>query len=165
VNEELIRERVGDVVLESVGDELDYLRLVASADVAAREADRLLHESVSGARHAGYSWDAIGGVLGVSRQAAQQRFRSIKAEDGDGRRVITGVHALNETEILAREGRAGNHLVGFGPLYLIVEPSERQWEHKRVLGRKLSGDDWEFVGSWFPFRYYKRRLELAADGQ
>jgi hypothetical protein len=32
-----------------------------------------------------------------------------------------------------------------------------------VLGRKLSDDSWEFVGSWFPFRYYKRPLGPVPD--
>jgi hypothetical protein len=152
-----LRERVAEAVLADAGDELDHLRLVASAETAARETDRLLREAVAGARHAGHSWDAIGGVLGVSRQAAQQRFRSAApGEDSEGRRVIKGVHALNEIEILEREGAAGNHLVDFGPLYLVVEPSERRWEHKRVVGGRVPEGDWEFVGRWFPFRYYKR---------
>jgi hypothetical protein len=41
------------------------------ADVAAIE----LRRAVAGARANGESWGTIGMVLGVSRQAAQQRFR------------------------------------------------------------------------------------------
>jgi hypothetical protein len=148
-----IRERVAEAVLEDAGDEIDYLRLVAGADVAAREGDRLLREAVFNARRAGHSWDAIGRVLGVSRQAAQQRFRSPEAPEG--RRVIKAT-AFNEVEILEREGREGNHLVDFGPMYLVVEPSEQEWEHLRVVGRREPEGDWELVGRWFPFRYYKR---------
>ena len=110
---------------------------------------------MANARHAGHSWDAIGGVLGVSRQAAQQRFRSL-VEAAEGRRVIKGVTAFNEVEVLAREGSAGNHLVGFGAGHLIVEASDHPWEHRRVVGRHAPEGDWEFVGRWFPFRYYKR---------
>lgn len=37
-----------------------------------------LRETVSQARAAGASWAEIGGVLGVSRQAAQQRFKDVQ---------------------------------------------------------------------------------------
>jgi hypothetical protein len=36
--------------------------------------------SVSACRDAGYSWEAIGGALGMTRQAAWQRF---SGEEGD----------------------------------------------------------------------------------
>ncbi len=51
-----------------------YLRLVASTRVAAEQTSKLLREAIDGARAAGHSWDTIGRLLGVSRQAAQQRF-------------------------------------------------------------------------------------------
>ena len=72
------------------------------------EGDRLLRESVAGARRAGHSWDSIGSVLGVSRQAVQQRFRVEPGEEPDAnRRVRTGVHALNELDVLAVRGPCG----------------------------------------------------------
>ncbi len=64
-------------------------------------------------------------------------------------------------ELLAVEGKAGYHLVGFGPLYLTVEESEQQWEHKRVTNfswqnnEHLKHNGWIYVGSWLPFCYYK----------
>ncbi len=33
-----------------------------------------LHEAVTAARRDGHSWTAIGAVLGITKQAAQQRF-------------------------------------------------------------------------------------------
>jgi hypothetical protein len=42
-----------------------------------------LRVAVTGARHAGHSWEAIGRLLGVSRQAAQQRFAAT-ADGGAG---------------------------------------------------------------------------------
>jgi hypothetical protein len=57
-------------------------RRVAAGDVEAvaelaglcdEVGDALAH-GVDGLRDAGYSWDEIGSRLGVSRQAAQQRF-------------------------------------------------------------------------------------------
>jgi hypothetical protein len=40
----------------------------------AREIERLTGEWVDKAREAGASWAQIGTALGISRQAAQQRF-------------------------------------------------------------------------------------------
>jgi hypothetical protein len=59
--------RIGDV-------EPDPLHLVRVAKGAFEFANDTLHEMVSGARRAGYSWSAIADVLGTSRQAAQKRF-------------------------------------------------------------------------------------------
>ncbi len=168
---ERIREQVGEAVFtgpDGLRESLEtdagsYLRLVAAAAAAQTEGDRLLRDSVAGARRAGHSWDAIGNVLGVSRQAAQQRFRSAPgAEPDSSRRVVTGAHAFNELDVLAVEGRAGNHLVGFGLGYLVLEESDRRWEHRRLIAptraaqRRLEADGWEYVGTWFPFRYFKR---------
>jgi hypothetical protein len=53
------------------GDELHEIEAALEAFDAA---DAHLHEAVHAARAADYSWAAIGAVLGVSKQAAQQRF-------------------------------------------------------------------------------------------
>lgn len=51
-----------------------YLR---EAQAAKTELDRLQYEllaTVSGARRAGASWSEIGSALGMTKQAAQQRW-------------------------------------------------------------------------------------------
>ncbi len=54
---------------------LDRLRAaVAVTDELREVGEQLLDEFVANARGAGSSWADIGGVLGVSKQAAQQRF-------------------------------------------------------------------------------------------
>jgi hypothetical protein len=53
---------------------------VLAAEAARRRAELDLREAVGAARRAGQSWSAIGAILGVTRQAAQQRF--------DGREAI-----------------------------------------------------------------------------
>lgn len=50
------------------------LHAVEDAARALEAADAHLREAVRAAREAEYSWAAIGAVLGVSKQAAQQRF-------------------------------------------------------------------------------------------
>jgi hypothetical protein len=180
-----VREGVADAIvggpdglrktLES--DPAGFLALVAAARVGAEEAERLLHQAVVGARQAGHSWEAIGALLGTSRQAAQQRFapRGETAGENDGaapapaRRVITGATAFTEMALLEAEGARGWHLVDFGALHLVVERSPQRWEHRRVTlpARKaqtrLEGDGFSAVGTWFPFRYFKRPLGAPAD--
>ncbi|MBT2452384.1 hypothetical protein J7F03_36095 [Streptomyces sp. ISL-43] len=177
-----IREEVAGAVLgapEGLAESLErdpesFLRLVAAARVGAEESSRLLREAIQGARAAGHSWDSVGGVLGVSRQAAQQRFAAKSpapqsgsvtgaADQADGapaRRVITPVTAFNEMAELDAAARDGWHLVDYGPLFLVVEASDRTWEHRRAFGgqrRRMKAEGWTQVGAGsFPWRYYKR---------
>ncbi|MET9323440.1 hypothetical protein ABZX75_25095 [Streptomyces sp. NPDC003038] len=179
-----IREEIAGAVLgahEGLADSLEhdpdgFLRLVAAARVGAEESSRLLREAVQGARSAGHSWDTVGGILGVSRQAAQQRFAvktppsALDPGTGDGPecRVITPVTAFNEMAELDEAARAGWHLVDYGPLYLVVEASDLTWEHRRTIGgqrRRLQADGWTQVGSGsFPWRYYKRPVTPPHPG-
>ena len=55
-------------------EDIDDLRAVAAAADAAREDDERLHDAVLQARAHGRSWNHIALALGVSRQAARQRF-------------------------------------------------------------------------------------------
>ena len=54
-----------------------FLRHVRGAAEAADTAGDALRQAVADARANGESWGTIGMVLGVSRQAAQQRFRDV----------------------------------------------------------------------------------------
>ncbi|MEW1638522.1 hypothetical protein AB0469_31255 [Streptomyces sp. NPDC093801] len=179
-----IREGIAAAVLdapEGLADSLEhdahgYLRLVDASRVGAEEASRLLREAVQGARAAGHSWDTVGRVLGVSRQAAQQRFaskasagRSAAAAGGPNapkRRTLSGLTAFNEMAALEEAGRDGWHMVGYGPFYHEVEASGHPWEHCRVTlpsvtrHRRMEAEGWIPVGAgWFPWRYYKRPLD------
>jgi hypothetical protein len=59
-----------------------YSRRVASGDVESlahmislsHDIDNAIQQAVNGIRAAGYSWAEIGARLGVTRQAAQQRW-------------------------------------------------------------------------------------------
>lgn len=81
-----LRDLIADIERTHPDDSLD--RLAAAVIHAAhrlRVADRLLDYFVGQARHAGAPWVEIGAHLGVSRQAAQQRFATRVA----GRRTVT----------------------------------------------------------------------------
>lgn len=55
-------------------DDLGDLRAVATAAEATRKDEARLREAVETARAHGRSWNHIALALGVSRQAARQRF-------------------------------------------------------------------------------------------
>lgn len=52
------------------------LAQVAVAMMRSKAADRDLDAAVQVAREAGHSWQAIGDVLGMTRQGAFKRFRA-----------------------------------------------------------------------------------------
>ena len=55
-------------------DHTDDLRQIASASEAVRDDEIRLREAIGVARAHGRSWNQIAIALGVSRQAARQRF-------------------------------------------------------------------------------------------
>ena len=52
----------------------DPLKLIAGIREGSRNLDRWQRKAVKAARKRGLSWDEIGSALGVSRQAAWERF-------------------------------------------------------------------------------------------
>lgn len=52
------------------------LAKIVVAQIRFRAAERALDEAVMDARNVGLSWQAIGDVLGVTRQDASKRFHS-----------------------------------------------------------------------------------------
>ena len=149
-----------------------YLELVTLARDARTGTDELLRAAVVSARRAGCTWEQLGGVLGMTRQAVQQRFG--RGIDGDGgpdddepapsvreRRRLAPVTAFSEMAALRRLGRFGWHAVWYGALYFEVEKDDHQWEHRRQLAwqGRPDGDGWQPVGAgWFPWAYFARRL-------
>jgi hypothetical protein len=179
-----IRDAITEAVLATppgLRDSLEddpqaYLRLVASTRVAAEQTSKLLREAIDGARAAGHSWDTIGRLLGVSRQAAQQRFgNNLGAVDDlsmpgrPARKMLTPLTAFDEMLVLEREGRRGWHSIDYGTLYHLVEASPWQWQHRRIMWgspsrKRLQDEGWELIKtSTFPWGYYKRRVDLPAE--
>ncbi|RLV10107.1 hypothetical protein CTZ27_02420 [Streptomyces griseocarneus] len=181
-----IREGIAGAVLgapDGLAESLEhdpagYLRLVAATRIGAEETSRLLREAVQGARAAGHSWDTVGRILGVSRQAAQQRFAAkssgapVASPGGPGtpeRRVLTPLTAFDEMAALAEASLDGWHVVDYGPFFHVVEASDHPWEHRRVpfaVGtrrRRLEAEGWIQVGPGsFPWAYYKRPLRQGS---
>ena len=146
-------------------DTTSLLCLVDATSEAAELCEKLQRDAVHQARRAEIPWSEIGARMGITRQAVQQRFapEEIPPTQTYSLRTIPGATAFNEMQILENEGKAGYHLVGFGPLYLTVLASPHVWEHRRLLSftvtserEHLETEGWTYVGSWFPFHYFKR---------
>jgi hypothetical protein len=66
---------------ETVWRSSEPLRRIADAFRAQVAAEVKVAEAVKAARKAGFSWSAIGMMLGVSKQTAQHRFGKVDIED------------------------------------------------------------------------------------
>lgn len=184
--EQDLRSRTGDLVLSwhleqrgalESADADGYRALVEAAAVVADESAGSLRNWVGAARRAGLSWEDIGAVLGVSRQAAQKRFAPTEEQErglwdvsaaGPGRVTRIGVTAFNEVGVLAEEGAAGRRVVGAGWAKLYFEPTDRPWDNVRVVslrrGRPISemeAEGWTHAFSWYPYTYFTRPAEAA----
>jgi hypothetical protein len=86
----------------------DFAEMIEAAHVVADESRLTLQRWIEAGRRAGLSWAEVGDVLGNSKQAAQQRFRSDPTIDNpsadDLIEVRLGATAFNELRILRREG-------------------------------------------------------------
>lgn len=163
-----LADAVGRAVLDAArvgeGDGLsddEHLAIVAASARAEAEVDTLLRRSVAAARAAGVSWARIGARLGMSRQAAQQRFGApAPAEEGRAQRWLGPVTAFDEMHELDLAGRAGWHTVEAGMLSHRMVLGASQWEHRRILWRASLGAEraqgWQVGCRAFPWIYLVR---------
>jgi hypothetical protein len=170
---EMVRSGLQKLVSE-VPNQHAGLELVEFTNLLAEEAALLRDEAVSAARHQKISWAAIGDRLGMTRQAAQQRFGHPAPADpsttADPANAPVGsvwrlspITAFDELDLLAQYGAQGWHSVGFGPFYHDMVKDSRPWEHRRVpvfggpSRAKLEAEGWTLIGDlWFPWSYYAR---------
>ncbi len=166
-----LTDAISDLEERLANDPAAYLDLVEIANEADLQTEELLASAVATARSAGHSWEAIGNRLGISRQAAQQRFGGAKPDTGSGDeqvRVVSGLTAFNEMKALERLGKHGWHSIGYGMFHHVVRKSDRQWEHVRLLASQdtaqtMMSEGWERIGKgWFPWVYLKRPLDQPA---
>ncbi len=158
----------------STDDPAALLRLVEVVSAVSDDAVRSLRDSVTSARAAGVSWDAIGTVLGTSRQAAQQRFADAKpitpnlesAGTGPSKRVLMGVNVFTELDALIAEGRDGWLLIGVVSGAYEFEPSSGPLEYRRVrsLRKQLTIDNqraegWNYCCSHAVLHYFARLVD------
>ncbi|MRG59952.1 hypothetical protein GE115_08730 [Agromyces sp. CFH 90414] len=161
-----------------------HLALIRASADAESEARSILRQAVESARSGGVSWSAIGAELGMTRQAAQQRFGDAwradaspgvdpGGEPGDGAgdgaeyRWLGPVTAFDEMAELALAGRAGWRTVEAGMLRHRMVRTDTQWEHRRLFGRGISrreeSDGWVVGCQMFPWTYLVRDLGTPAE--
>lgn len=159
-----LADALGRAILDGADptDELALVRRTAAADEATT---LLLHQAVSAARAAGHSWTAVGATLGLTRQAAQQRFGKAagdarSAVPGDEERWLGPVTAFDEMAELELAGRLGWHTVEAGLLRHRMVRTGTQWEHKRVLWTgslsRYAREGWQVGCRAFPWVYLVR---------
>lgn len=149
-------------------DSAQHLVLVRRTATAEQVAKNLLRQAVDAARGAGHSWTAIGAELGMSRQAAQQRFGGHHpGADSSEERWLGPVTAFDELPELELAGRMGWHTVGAGILRHRMVRTPTQWEHKRVLWPAspagLVRDGWQIGCRAFPWIYLIKDSGLPAE--
>lgn len=163
-----LEDRLSVAILGVTGAEPEHLGLVRRAADADAVVSRILSQAVSSARADGHSWAAIGEVLGLSRQAVQQRFGAALAEPAEPeQRRLGPVTALDELPELALAGRQGWRTVGAGMMFHLVERTDTQWETRRVLWRKPAAayqrEGWQVAVRAFPWLYLVRDLGLPPE--
>ena len=152
------------------GESPDDLKdAIVAAHLVADEGRIELQRWIDAARRTGLSWSEIGDTLGISKQAAQQRFKPAEIDEksmhSDGNKVVRlGATAFNEMRILREEGAKGFELVDTGVLKLVFRTTDRKWEYRRSIGgnpgrHEDESDGWIYVSSWLPFHYFKRATE------
>ena len=166
-----LKDTIESAILSAAGigkelpeDRAVLLRLIDVTGQATSVCSQLQQSAVNHARRMDVPWSDIGATLGISRQAAQQRFAAEdNTADPDNIRILKNANAFNEMGLLKQEGEAGYHLIGFGPLTLKLMPSRNRWQHERTTSFNIEKtrvlmekNGWTYVGSWFPFHYFKR---------
>ncbi len=180
IHEQEIRQRTAKTVLdwrnETIGEINDIdrdtsLEMVLYAEISLDESRNVLGRWINASRRAGATWADIGDTLGISRQAAQQRFKvdftNLVEENEEAQSIITRtrVSAFNETRVMDEEGRNGRMLVGCGFLKMNFVQTNKIWEHRRIITfaetsqiDKMIEQGWTHVASWSPFHYFRREL-------
>lgn len=140
------------------------LRYVADLETLAGTVSELQHDAVYAARSAGCSWAEVGAALGVTKQAAQQRFRIPSDKEAPaGLRTLGPIDRQHEAEALAQAGLEGWRLVETRMHTHALEHTGDRWEIVRrslfqpgALPRQREG--WQAASVRFPDAFYQRRL-------
>ena len=149
-------------------EDVPILALTAAA-IAMAEVTTMLNEAVMTSRHAGYSWTEIGDRIGITRQAARKRLGVVASDMGEWNADVRQVNSHTEMPVLKMMGREGWHSVGFGVLHHRLRRSDQQWEHRRDAfpqfgnRERLESEGWQHVGTFYPWQYFKRPLDLPAE--
>lgn len=175
--QQAIRDKTSNLVLEwaanlrppFTGETAEgFAEAITVAHLVADEGRLSLHRWIDAARRAGVSWTDIGNALGISKQAAQQRFKSMETVEessfkDSGEIIRVRYSAINEMGILREEGSKGHELVRTNSRSLVFRPTKLIWEYRRRIGfgsmrKEMEQAGWTYVSSWPPLSYFKRAV-------
>ena len=142
------------------------LRSVAAFADIARVSTQLQSQAVATAQDSGLSWAKIGKALGISRQAAQQRFDSRRTEtthDTETTRIVGPVSRNEEVEHINVAGKQGWKLISSLHGEHALQLAGESWEVTRVSIFSLralpaASDGWEASSTRFPDCFYIRKI-------
>jgi len=167
-------------------DPRTYSELLVATNLVAEEAEELLRETVVSARHAGLNWEQIGDLIGMTRQAAQQRFSAVTPQNlaaeqapvpGVGVAVsgtaiqqgaaIPGSPPIGTTatideasddnvKMLNRAGQYGWRCVSFTTWTWTIEMTSQQWAAAATFRNPPAGDGWQRIGRYAHMVYWTR---------
>jgi len=151
----------------------ELLLAVAAFQDVARIASELQGQAVRTAHESGISWARIGAILGISRQAVQQRFdpRYLATESsGSETRVLGPVTRAEEMHHLEVAGTQGWKLVGARHGEHELEYAGGAWEITRVSvfsprAMPAARAGWEAAATRFPDCFYVRPSPSVARPQ
>lgn len=173
--EKLIRDKIAGLVTDwaayrqpaFTGEKLsEFVDAIAVAHLVTEEAKANLRRWVAVARRAGVSWLDIGRTLGISKQAAQQRYGALPTDENPPGKparglILLSAGAANELETLRREGRRGHELIDVTESTLFLRRTKHLWEYKKLVESSLEihrmpQEGWRHIRDVFPFSYFKR---------
>lgn len=146
-----------------------FTEAITVAHLIFDEAKLNLHRWIDAGRRAGISWTEIGNALGISKQAAQQRF-GVGGTDGalpptNGELIFRRARhtSVGEMNILREEGQRGSELIATENNALVFRPTNEIWEYRRRIGfgsmrKAMASEGWTLVSTWPPLSYFKRRV-------
>lgn len=142
------------------------LRSVAVFGDIARVSTQLQSQAVATAQASGLSWAKIGKALGISRQAAQQRFDTRRTEAiqaTETMRIVGPVSRNEEVEQINAAGRQGWKLIRSLHGEHALELDDETWEVTRVSIFSLralpaASDGWEAASTRFPDCFFIRKI-------
>jgi hypothetical protein len=149
---------------EEMDEQEQLLHSIATFGRMSAESSRLQQDAVLTARTIGMSWARIGAALGISRQAAQQRFSAYPPqEDADESRVIGHVTRAEEVAALRTAGHQGWKLIAARHGEHTVVRTSDPWEVCRISMFALTGfpaqqAGWTVAATRFPDCFFIRPL-------
>ncbi len=115
---------------DDVDEEADIQRVALAAELKTL-VDQTLHDSVEQARAHQVSWQQIGDVLGITRQAAFQRFRNPNDPRGSPMRTKSHTELISHAESVYRSIAADDYDSIAGQMTFLVQ---RVLNEDKVMG-------------------------------